>query len=180
MSTTHAPRAFRASITHRMPQLRETSRRPAGASPTWGQRGLNAGDSHIALVFTMVGDNDAMRAVSHRQFSIFGSESTLDEYWKRGEATQPGQVILGEVSPMYWLVEKLAKIQEANRKIFLGLIARSIIKGKPELTFVHFFLVGKDTEMSGKSTGEQSLKALQDELADALEWRRTHSGVLKD
>jgi len=114
-TTAVPPRAFRASITHRMPQLRETSRRPAGASPTWGQRGLNAGDSHIALVFTMVGDNDAMRAVSHRQFSIFGSESTLDEYWKRGEATQPGQVILGEVSPMYWLVEKLAKIQEANR-----------------------------------------------------------------
>ncbi|HEY6540968.1 MAG TPA: helix-turn-helix domain-containing protein [Ktedonobacteraceae bacterium] len=68
------------------------------------------------------------------------------------------------------LLEKLAAIQTANRHIFPGTIARYIIKGDPELTSLHFFLVWKDTEMPDDPTREKNLKALQDELVDVLEW----------
>src|SRR5881227_3528920 len=56
---------------------------------------LNAGDSPIELASTKVGDDDAIRAVSYRQLGSFGGGSVLDENWKQGEATQPGQDIPG-------------------------------------------------------------------------------------
>ena len=68
------------------------------------------------------------------------------------------------------LVEKLTEMQQANRHTFPGTIAHYIIKGDPELTSVHFFLVWKNTEMPNESTRERALKALRDELADVLEW----------
>ncbi len=70
------------------------------------------------------------------------------------------------------LVEKLTEIQRANRHTFPGTIARYIIKGNPELTSIHLFLIWKDTEMPTESIREQSLKAFQDELTDVLEWER--------
>ena len=70
------------------------------------------------------------------------------------------------------LVEKLAAIQQANRHTFPGTIARYIIKGDAELTSIHFFLVWKDTDMPDESMRERSLEALQEELADVLEWER--------
>jgi excisionase family DNA binding protein len=70
------------------------------------------------------------------------------------------------------LVEKLEAVQQANRHTFPGTIARYIIRGDPDLTTVHFFLVWKDTEMPDEPARERSLKALQDELADVLEWER--------
>jgi excisionase family DNA binding protein len=75
------------------------------------------------------------------------------------------------------LAEKLAEIQQANRHTFPGTIARYVIKGDPELTLLHFFLVWKDTEMPDEPTREKSLKALQDELADVLEWDRAEYHV---
>jgi len=70
------------------------------------------------------------------------------------------------------LIEKLAEIQQANRHTFPGTIARYIMKGDSELTFIHIFLVWKDTEMPGEPMRERSLEALQEELADVLEWER--------
>lgn len=70
------------------------------------------------------------------------------------------------------LVEKLTEIQRANRHTFPGTIARYIIRGNPQLTSIHLFLIWKDTEMPTESIREQSLKALQDELADVLEWEQ--------
>src|SRR5579872_5387421 len=64
------------------------------------------------------------------------------------------------------LVEKLTEIQRANRHTFPGTIARYVIRGNPQLTSIHLFLIWKDTEMPTESVREQSLKALQDELAD--------------
>ena len=68
------------------------------------------------------------------------------------------------------LVEKLVAIQQANRHSFPGTIARYIIKGNEALTTVQVFLVWKDTEMPEQSIRERELQALQDELADVLEW----------
>ena len=70
------------------------------------------------------------------------------------------------------LVEKLTEIQRANRHTFPGTIARYIIRGNSQLTSIHLFLIWKDTEMPTESVREQSLKALQDELADVLEWEQ--------
>ena len=70
------------------------------------------------------------------------------------------------------LVEKLAEIQVANRHTFPGTIARYVIKGNLELTSLHFFLVWKDTEMPDEPMRERSLKSLQNELSDVLDWKR--------
>jgi excisionase family DNA binding protein len=70
------------------------------------------------------------------------------------------------------LVKKLAEIQQANRHPLPGTIARYFIRGNPALTVVHMFLVWKDTEMPDESIRERNLKALQDELADVLEWEQ--------
>ena len=70
------------------------------------------------------------------------------------------------------LAEKLKVIQQDNRHTFPGTIARSIIKGNPELTSIHLILAWKDTEMPDESIHQRSLKALQEELADVLEWER--------
>jgi excisionase family DNA binding protein len=70
------------------------------------------------------------------------------------------------------LVEKLAEIQRTNRHTFPGTMARYIIRGNPTLTSVHFFFVWKDTEMPDEPHRQRSLKALQDELADVLDWEQ--------
>jgi excisionase family DNA binding protein len=68
------------------------------------------------------------------------------------------------------LLEKLKAIQQANRHTFPGTIARYLIKSDEALTGVHFVLLWKDTEMPDETARQHDLKALQEELADVLEW----------
>ena len=72
------------------------------------------------------------------------------------------------------LVEKLADIQRANRHTLPGTIARYIVKGDQRLASVHFFFVWKDSEMPDESVRERNLKALQEDLADVLEWEQAN------
>ena len=69
------------------------------------------------------------------------------------------------------LLQKLAAIQGANRHTFPGTIARYLIKGDEALTSVHFVLFWKDTDMPDETARQYDLKALQDELADVLDWK---------
>jgi len=68
------------------------------------------------------------------------------------------------------LLEKLNAIQTANRHTLPGTIARYLIKGDEALTCVQFVLFWKDTDMPDETTRQHDLKALQDELADVLDW----------
>lgn len=70
------------------------------------------------------------------------------------------------------LIEKLADIQQANHHAFPGTIARYVVQEGPELTALHFFFVWKDTDMPDESARQRSLRELQDELEDVLEWER--------
>src|SRR5712692_3594357 len=63
------------------------------------------------------------------------------------------------------LVEKLKQVQRADRHSFPGTIARYAVKGDPELTMVHFFLVWKDIEIPSEITEQRDLIAFQEELA---------------
>jgi excisionase family DNA binding protein len=73
------------------------------------------------------------------------------------------------------LLEKLNAIQTTNRHTFPGTIARYLIKDDEALTSVHFVLFWKDTDMPDETTRLHDLKALQDELADVLDWETAHS-----
>jgi excisionase family DNA binding protein len=73
------------------------------------------------------------------------------------------------------LLQKLAAIQGVNRHTFPGTIARYLIKGDEALTCVHFVLFWKDTDMPDETSRQHDLKALQDELADVLDWETAHS-----
>lgn len=68
------------------------------------------------------------------------------------------------------LLAKLKEIQETNRHTLPGTIARYIVKGNPELTTVHFFLVWKDTETPVEPESQQHFKALEEDLGEVLEW----------
>jgi excisionase family DNA binding protein len=68
------------------------------------------------------------------------------------------------------LLQKLAAIQDANRHTFPGTIARYLMKGDEALTCVHIVLLWKDTDMPDETTRQHDLEALQDELADVLDW----------
>lgn len=68
------------------------------------------------------------------------------------------------------LLEKVKAIQKANRHTFPGTIARYLIKDDEALSSVHFVLVWKDTEMPDETTRQHHLKALQEELADVIDW----------
>lgn len=73
------------------------------------------------------------------------------------------------------LLHKLAAIQDANRHTFPGTIARYLIKGDEALTCVHIVLLWKDTDMPDETTRQHDLEALQDELADVLDWENAHA-----
>ncbi len=73
------------------------------------------------------------------------------------------------------LLQKLAAIQGANRHTFPGTIARYLIKGDEALTCVHIVLLWKDTDMPDETTRQHDLEALQDELADVLDWETAHA-----
>ena len=66
-------------------------------------------------------------------------------------------VCIGQQRRLIW---KLGEVQQANRHTFHGTIARYIIRGDPELTFILIFFIWKDTEMLDESLPERSLKAL--------------------
>ncbi len=73
------------------------------------------------------------------------------------------------------LLQKLAAIQGANRHTFPGTIARYLMKGDEALTRVHIVLLWKDTDMPDQTTRQHDLEALQDELADVLDWENAHA-----
>lgn len=73
------------------------------------------------------------------------------------------------------LLHKLAAIQGANHHTFPGTISRYLIKGDEALTWVHIVLLWKDTDMPEETTRQRDLKALQDELADVLDWETAHT-----
>ena len=73
------------------------------------------------------------------------------------------------------LLHKLAAIQDANRHTFPGTIARYLMKGDEALTCVHIMLLWKDTDMPDETTRQHDLEALQDELADVLDWENAHA-----
>jgi excisionase family DNA binding protein len=68
------------------------------------------------------------------------------------------------------LIEKLAEIQGANRHTLPGTIARYVVPEDHEASVLHFFLVWKDTDMPDEAIRKQHLQALQEELADVLDW----------
>jgi hypothetical protein len=68
------------------------------------------------------------------------------------------------------LLEKLQAIQEANRHTFPGTIARYLIKGDEALNSVQVVLIWKDTEMPDEAVRQHDPEALQEELADVLDW----------
>jgi hypothetical protein len=73
------------------------------------------------------------------------------------------------------LLKKFNAIREANRHTFPGTIARYLIKGDEALTCVHIVLLWKDTDMPDETTRHHDLEALQDELADVLDWETAHT-----
>ena len=75
------------------------------------------------------------------------------------------------------LAAKLANIQIANRHALPGTIARYVVQEGSELVALHFFFVWKDTDMPDESTRQQSLRELQDELADVLDWEHARYGT---
>jgi len=68
------------------------------------------------------------------------------------------------------LLEKVNTIQQANRHTFPGTIARYLITGDEALSSVHFVLLWKDTEMPDETTRQHDLEALQEELAEVIDW----------
>ena len=73
------------------------------------------------------------------------------------------------------LLEKLKAIQQTNRHTFPGTIARYLMKGDEALTCVHIMLLWKDTDMPDETKRQHDLEALQDELADVLDWENAHA-----
>jgi NTP pyrophosphatase (non-canonical NTP hydrolase) len=71
----------------------------------------------------------------------------------------------------------LHAIQEANRHTFPGTLARYLIKGDEALTSMQFVLIWKDTDMPDETTRQHDLEALQDELADVLDWETAHTSI---
>src|SRR5260221_10527467 len=68
------------------------------------------------------------------------------------------------------LLEKVHAIQTANRHAFPGPIARYLIKGDEALRSVQFVLIWKDTEMPDETARQHELEALQEELAEVIDW----------
>jgi excisionase family DNA binding protein len=69
------------------------------------------------------------------------------------------------------LLEKLRAIQEGNRHIFPGTMARYVLKEDTSFTSVSIWLVWKDTEMPDEVIREEELTAFKAELADVLDWQ---------
>lgn len=65
---------------------------------------------------------------------------------------------------------KLAEIQNANRHTFPGTIARYMVAEDSAFTALHCFFVWKDTDMPDEAARQQQLRALQEELAEVLDW----------
>ncbi len=62
-------------------------------------------------------------------------------------------------------------LKRAACSTFPGTIARYLIKGDEALTSVQFVLIWKDTEMPDETARQHDLEALQEELADVLDWK---------
>jgi hypothetical protein len=73
------------------------------------------------------------------------------------------------------LKAKLSEIQNANRHPLPGTMARYMLPEDSELATLHCVFVWKDTDMPDETTRQQHLRALQEELADVLEWENARS-----
>ncbi len=80
------------------------------------------------------------------------------------------------------LIEKLRAIQEGNRHIFPGTMARYIFKERASFSIVSIWLIWKDTEMPNEAKREEELTAFKAELADVLDWetavQHTKEGII--
>ncbi len=97
----------------------------------------------------------------------------MEDYQEAGKGSlglDPGIQVHVRVGKQAELLEKVKAIQKANRHTFPGTIARYLITGDEALSSVHFVLIWKDTEMPDETTRQQDLKALQEELADVIDW----------
>lgn len=70
------------------------------------------------------------------------------------------------------LIEKLRAIQQEDRHLFPGTVARYVLKDEHERPFqtLRILLIWKDTEMPDEETRRRNLLAFQEELADLLDW----------
>ncbi len=68
------------------------------------------------------------------------------------------------------LLEKLRAIQEENRHVFPGTIARYVLKNGPSFTGLSIWMIWKDSEMPDEATRERDFAAFKAELADVLNW----------
>ncbi len=73
------------------------------------------------------------------------------------------------------LKAKLNEIQSANRHPIPGTMARYLLPEDSELTTLHCVFVWKDTDMPDEPTRQQHQRALQEELADVLDWEKARS-----
>ncbi len=80
------------------------------------------------------------------------------------------------------LLEKLRAIQEGNRHIFPGTLARYIFKESASVSTVSILLIWKDTEMPDEVKREEELAAFKAELAGVLDWetasQHTKEGII--
>jgi len=80
------------------------------------------------------------------------------------------------------LLAKLQAIQEGNRHMFPGTLARYIFKESASVSTVSIWLMWKNTEMPDEAKREEELAAFKAELADVLDWetasQQTKEGII--
>src|SRR5882724_1424191 len=75
------------------------------------------------------------------------------------------------------LLERLQTLQKEGHHTFPGTVARYVTKGDPELTWVHFFFVWKDSDMPDEPTRQQQLIQFQHDFSDVLDWETAEYGT---
>lgn len=68
------------------------------------------------------------------------------------------------------LLEKLRAIEEENRHMFPGTMARYILRESASFSTVSIWLIWRDTEMPDEVKLEEELAAFKAELTDVLDW----------
>lgn len=68
------------------------------------------------------------------------------------------------------LIKKLQEIRHAKRHIFLGTLARYVLRGDKQLNSVHIVFLWKNTDMPARTTVQEQITAFQQEMADMLDW----------
>ncbi len=72
------------------------------------------------------------------------------------------------------LMKRLEEIKEGDQHLFLGTIARFIIKSETVPGQVEISLIWRSTVMPAEEEREQALQEFQQALADVLDWSTAH------